>query len=277
MKAALPLASQRLVCAVLGVSRRKSREGSEALTTETRVDSGLVERLRVLIAQHPTFGYRRLWAMLRFGEGFVVNLKKIYRILKVMGWFVHQRVRTPRPRAQGWRSRTQHSNARWAMDVTHIPCGRDGWAHLCAVIDCHDREIVGYEYALRGRSNEAERALEDACIRRFGTLRPNGATPVVRSDNGLIFQSKRFRRACRDYRLSQEFVTPYTPEQNGLIERFFRSLKEECVWQHNFDSFEASKAIVARWIDWYNTRRPHQALGYKSPAQFRAQQELCVA
>ncbi|MCA9471860.1 MAG: transposase family protein, partial [Nitrospira sp.] len=48
--------------------------------------------------------------------------------------------------------------------------------------------------------------------------------PVLRSDNGLIFQSQRFRRACGEYRLQQEFITPYAPEQNGLIERFFRSL-----------------------------------------------------
>lgn len=60
------------------------------------------------------------------------------------------------------------------MDVTHIDCGSDGWAHLAAVIDGHDREIVGYEFARRGRAKEAERALEAACIDRFGTLRPDG-------------------------------------------------------------------------------------------------------
>ena len=85
------------------------------------------------------------------------------------------------------------------MDVTHIPCGHDGWAHLAAVIDCHDRELIGYELALRSRAKEAERAVEAACLARFGTLRPKGA-PVLRSDNGLIFQSKRFRQACRDCR-----------------------------------------------------------------------------
>ena len=130
------------------------------------------------------------------------------------------------------------------MDLTHIPCGRDGWGHLAAVIDCHDREIVGFEFALRGRAKEAERALEDACIRRFGTLRPSGPTPTVRSDNGLIFQSRRFRAACKDYRLRQEYITPYTPEQNGLIERFFRTLKEECVWQHNFTDFTHARREV---------------------------------
>jgi putative transposase len=163
------------------------------------------------------------------------------------------------------------------MDMTHVDCGRDGWAHLVGVIDCHDRELLGWEFALRGRAKEAERAIEEACILRFGTLRPSGETPVVRSDNGLIFQSRRFRAACRDYRLTQEFITPYTPEQNGIIERFFRSLKEECVWQHSFHSFAEAKAAIRQWIEWYNTGRPHQSLGYRSPREFRAQQQLSVA
>ena len=119
---------------------------------------------------------------------------------------------------------------------------------------------------------EAERAIEDACIRRFGTLRPRGETPTIRSDNGLVFQSRRFRRACRDYRLGQEFITPYTPEQNGIIERFFRSLKEECTWQHIFRSFGQARRVVRRWIDWYNRGRPHQSLNYLSPTEYRAQQ-----
>jgi putative transposase len=162
------------------------------------------------------------------------------------------------------------------MDVTHIPCGQDGWAHLAAVIDCHDRELIGYEFALRSRAKEAERAVEAACLQRFGTLRPVGA-PVLRSDNGLIFQSRRFRQACRDYRLQQEFITPYTPEQNGIIERFFRSLKEECVWQHTFQSFEEARRHILDWLQWYNEGRPHSALGYRSPIQYRAQQATQVA
>ena len=87
------------------------------------------------------------------------------------------------------------------------------------------------------RAKEAERAIEAACLYRFGGILPSGPRQVVRSDNGLVFQSRSFRQSCRDYGLRQEYITPYTPEQNGLIERFFRSLKEECVWQHRFRSF----------------------------------------
>ena len=229
-----------------------------------------------LIRTYPTFGYRRIWAMLR-RRGVTVNKKTVYRILKINGWFVKNRIATPRPRAAGRRSVVDISDVRWATDVTHIHCGRDGWGHLAAVIDCHDRELIGFEFALRGRAREAERALEEACISRFGTLRPTGHTPVVRSDNGLIFQSRRFRSACKDYRLEQEYVTPYTPEQNGLIERFFRSLKEECVWQHRFHSFDEAQREITRWIQWYNAERPHQSLGYLSPREFREQEALLVA
>ncbi len=143
------------------------------------------------------------------------------------------------------------------------------------MIDCYDREIIGWEFALRGRANEAERALEMACLARFGTLRPRGDVPTIRSDNGLIFQSQRFRNACRFYQLPQEFITPYTPEQNGLIERWFRSLKEECVWQHQFRSFADARHAIHAWIAWYNEERPHQALGYRSPRQY--QQRLLAA
>jgi putative transposase len=163
------------------------------------------------------------------------------------------------------------------MDVTHIPVGADGWVHLAAVIDCHERAVVGDEFALRGCAQEAGRALEEACLLRFGTLRPQGRTPTVRSDNGLIFQSRRFRRACKDYLLRQEFITPYTPERNGVIERFFRSLKEECAWQHSLANYRDARQMIGRWIGWCNAERPHQALGYLSPEQFRVRQSTLVA
>jgi putative transposase len=201
--------------------------------------------------------------MLRFRDGLRITPKTVYRICALKRWFAHQRPVTPRPRVQGRISQARRSNERWATDVTHVDCGRDGWAHFAAVIDCHDRELIGHEFALRGRAKEAERALEEACLERFGTLRPAGATPVVRSDNGLIYQSRRFRAACRDYRLTQEFITPYTLEQNGIIERFFRSLKEECVRQHNFTSFDHARRELTAWIRWYNKERPirHWAIG----------------
>ena len=71
---------------------------------------------------------------------------------------------------------------------------------------------------------------------------------MLRIDNGLIFQSRRFRQACRDYPLQQKFIMPYTPEQNVHIERFFRNLKEECVWKTDFVSFEKARQLITQWM-----------------------------
>lgn len=188
MRAELPGVPGRRICRVLGVSRLSIRPRKHGVVRarDPAVDEALARRIGELVRMYPAFGYRRIWARLRHREGILVNRKAVYRILRLRRWFLHQRVVTTRPRVRDWISRADRSDQRWAMDVTHTPCGRDGWAHLAAVIDCHDRQIVGYEFAPRGRAKEAERALEEACIRRLGTLRPVGATPVVRSDNGLF-------------------------------------------------------------------------------------------
>ena len=273
----VPGASYRRICLIISVSRSSLMKRPRRKQAVPPDDTIFETLIKALIQQNPTFGYRRIWALLYFCKGIVVNKKKIYRILKKNRWFVHHRMVGPKPRVKASRSRCEKSNVRWGMDVTHVYCGQDGWGHLAAVIDCCDRELIGSEFSLRGRAREAERAIEDACLSRFGTLRPRGDTPVVRSDNGLIFQSRRFRAACRQYHLTQEFITPYTPEQNGIIERFFRSLKEECIWQHNFNSFAEARRVIMEWIEWYNAERPHQALGYLSPRKYKAQQSCQVA
>jgi len=230
----MPEASLRRICRVLDVTRstRYGTEAEEAPADETEAasqpsqDEVLIARIKLLIEEFPTYGYRRICALLRTRDKLTINRKKVYRLMREQHWMIRDRETSPKPRVQTSRSRTERSNERWAMDISHVYCGTDGWGHLVAVIDCHDREIVGWEFALRGRAQEAERALEMACLARFGTVRPTGETPVLRSDNGLVFLSRHFRDACTFYRLSQEYITPYTPEQNGLIERFFRSFKE---------------------------------------------------
>lgn len=268
--------SERRVCAVLDVPRSRLQPGTRTNGEAKRsiLDPELVAKVKSVITEFPTYGYRRIRAILRRRDQTPVSRRSLCRVLKHHSWFVHQRNLSPRPRVQSRTSKAARSDLRWAIDVTHIHCGNDGWGHLTAVIDCHDREIVGFELALRGRAKEAERAPEAACINRFGTLRMAGTGPVLRSDNGLIFNAQRFRAACKEYRLKQEFITPYCPQQNGMIERFFRSLKEECVWLQRFATFTQARRVITKWIDWYNTGRPHQSLDYRSPLEYRQQLQL---
>jgi putative transposase len=125
--------SERRACQCLQVARSAMRPPAAPRPVRHRlVSDALVAQIQPLIEQHPTFGYRRIWALLRFRAGCRVNRKAVYRVLKLQRWLVHQRPWTPRPRVRGSVSRAARSNARWAMDVTHVACGRDGWAHLAA-------------------------------------------------------------------------------------------------------------------------------------------------
>jgi putative transposase len=198
-----------------------------------------------------------------------VNRKKIHRILKLNLWQLRRRPQGHRPRVQGWASRATRPNERWAIDTTHLFCGRDGWCHLTALIDCYDRTIVGWRLSRSGIAGVAAAALEDALRRR----RIDRSTPdlVLRSDNGLVFGAKTFVQVARRYGLAQEYITPYTPQQNGMIERFFLTLKQECVWLQRFESRDHAFEIVADWLDRYDTDRPHSALGYLTPKEYREQ------
>lgn len=214
---------------------------------------------------------------MRRRKGLQVNRKKVARIMRQKGWTLKQRQPRMKPRVRGWASRAENSNQRWATDVTHIYCGGDGWCHLPLVIDCADREIIGWRISASGKATVAEAALEDALIRRFGPHHPSLKELVIRSDNGLIFMAKSYRKTVRDYGLTQEYITPYTPEQNGIVERVFRTLKQECVWVHRFESLEEAERVIGQWVQRYNTYRPHEALGWLSPAEWRGRQQEGVA
>lgn len=125
---------------------------------------------------------------------------------------VCQRVKTPRPRVQERQSTASEPNRRWSIDVVSFPCGEDGLGVLAVVMDNFNREVLGYEFALRGRAQEAVRALEEALLGRCGSLFVDVNGLVLRSDNGLIFQPKAFRAACHDQGVKQEFITPYMPQ-----------------------------------------------------------------
>jgi len=104
-------------------------------------------------------------------------------------------------------------------------------------------------------------------IARFGTL---GRVPMpflLRSDNGLVFTSRSYTALVRGYGLRQEFITPHCPQQNGMVERVIRTLKEQCVHQHRFETIQHASRVIGDWIRFYNDRRPHQALGMKTPAE----------
>lgn len=233
------------------------------------VDREAEKAIHELIQRYPRYGYRRITVMLRKKKGLIVNKKKVQRIMKRNGWAVRKRPKGFRPRVGASRSVSDFPNQRWATDLTHFFCGDSGWCHVIPVIDCWNREIIGYRVSKSQHSRVVEGALEDALIRRFSLNKAQAHGVLLRSDNGLIFSSKRYMKLMGKYGLKPEYIAPYTPEQNGVIERFMRTLKEECIWLHRFTSFAKAKRIIEAWILEYNTERPHQELGYQAPVEYR--------
>ena len=141
----------------------------------------------------------------------------------------------------------------------------DGWASLALVSDCYSRELLRWHLSRSGRSKTAEAALEQALIARYGCLSKVRQPLLLRSDNGLVFTSHSYMALVKSYGLQQEFITPYSPEQNGMVERVIRTHKDQCVHRHQFETLQHASRVIADWIGLYNRRRPRLALSMKPP------------
>lgn len=214
-----------------------------------------------MIREEPSFGYRTVAHLLG------LNKNTVQRIFQLKGWQVRKRPIGSRPRVQALPSVATAPNERWSTDLCRVWAGRDGWAVLALVIDCHTRELPGWHLSRSGKARTAESALEQALIARYGTLGRVRAPFLLRSDNGLVFTSRSYTALVRSYGLQQEFITPHCPQQNGMIERVIRTLKEQCTHRHRFETLQHASRVIGDWIGFYNTRRPHQALGMKTPAE----------
>jgi putative transposase len=183
----------------------------------------------------------------------VAHLLDMYKntvqcVFQIMGWQVRKRPVGFRPRIQALPSVAFAPNERWATDICRVWCGRDNWGTLALVIDCHTRELLGWHLSRSGRSKTAEPALEQALIARYGHLGRVQKPFLLRSDNGLVFTSRSYTAPVRGYGLEQEFITPYSQVQNGMVGRVIRTLKDKCVHRHRFESLQHASRVIGDWI-----------------------------
>lgn len=247
------------LCLWFDVPRRTFYYRPSKSTPKLRAE--LVAPIKALIEEEPSFGYRTVAGLLR------MNKNTVQRIFQLKGWQVRKRAIGHRPRIQALPSVASAPDQRWATDLCRVWGGRDGWLTLALVIDCHTRELLGWHLSRSGKASTAQAALEQALIARYGTLGRVREPFLLRSDNGLVFTSRNYTRLVRSYGLRQEFITPHCPQQNGMVERVIRTLKEQCVHRHRFESQQHASRVISDWICFYNTRRPHQSLGMKTPAE----------
>lgn len=234
-------------------------------------NASLVPRIQALKAEHPFWGYRRIWAQLRFVDGLPINKKRVLRLMRTYGLLVKPNVRLKATRTPSRsKPRPTASHQWWGMDMTKVLVEPVGWVYLVLVLDWYTKKIVGHYAGLQAKTAHWLLALEQAVQRQF----PEGVQGQglsLMSDNGCQPTSLTFMKACAALGITQAFTSYNNPKGNADTERLMRTLKEELLWLREWTSPLELEQALAAWIEWYNTRYLHSALGYRTPCQVEQQ------
>jgi transposase InsO family protein len=227
-------------------------------------DPYILEKVREEALKRPLYGSRRMAVTLARSLGRPINRKRIQRIYRILGWIQPQKSKKQLLRAAyDRRPKPTRPNELWETDLTYIHCGIDGWAYLFNVEDVVSREWVSYVFDKYATKENAILSVQNALIKH-----PEAIDVRLRTDRGPQYESESFRESMKILGVRQEFIAINTPEQNGHMESFHKTLKREYVWTRDFQSFqEASEALQEAYID-YNQHRIHSALGYLAPYEY---------
>ena len=252
--------SERRACAVVGQSRSTQRYEARLPDDEP----ALVQRMLELVRQRPRFGYRRIGALLR-AEGFRANDKRVHRLWRREGLKVPQHTRKRRRLGSSQngcqRHRAEHPNHVWSWDFVHDTTSDGRPLKLLTMVDEFSRECLVLEVARRLDSRSVLDALAQVILRR-------GAPEHIRSDNGPEFIAKAVRRWLSERSVKTLYIEPGSPWENAHIESFNGRLRDEFLSGEVFDHVLQAQALAAGWREDYNRRRPHGALGYRTPEEF---------
>jgi len=256
-------ASERRACRVVGQPRSTQRYPRKA---PTEAERRLVGRMLELVGQHPRYGYRRVWALLR-GEGWAVNRKKVYRLWRKEGLKVpvkqHKKRRLGVSANGIMRRRAQGINDVWCWDFIHDRDERGGSLKWLSIVDEYTRECLALEV---GRSLTSTHVI-DVLVELF---RIRGLPRHVRSDNGPEFIAGALRRWLEKAQVGPLYIAPGSPWENGYAESFHGRLRDELLDRELFSGVAEARWLATRWRLEYNHRRPHSSLGYRTPAQYAA-------
>ena len=235
-------------------------------------DLELTAAIRRLVDARPTYGYRRIAALLkreRRSDGLApVNAKRVYRLMKRDALLLARHTGRRRPRDHDGQVATLRSNIRWCSDGLEFTCWNGEVVRLAFALDCHDREVISWVATTAGISGEMIRDMMVDCVeKRFGAMRAPQPVQWL-SDNGSIFAAHRTIEVALALNLVPCFTPVESPESNGMAEAFVKTLKRDYVRVNPIPNAAAGLALIDRWMEDYNTVHPHSRLGYRSPREY---------
>jgi len=263
------------VCEVLEVSRssyyKRKKIGQGKRYRENKV---LFEKIKVIYeGSRERYGSPRITEELK-RQGIKCNKKRVARIMRKNG--IEARIfrkyrNTTNSEHQKERSENilsrefnrQKPNEVWTSDITYIRT-EEGWLYLAAVIDIYSRKIIGWQLDKRLNSDLVERALYNALMDRKVE-----SGIIFHSDQGIQYASESFRKLLKEHGFIQSMSRRGNCYDNAITESFFHTLKTELIYRSKYKTREEARRSIFEYIEiFYNRKRLHSAIGYRSPVEF---------
>jgi putative transposase len=241
-------------------------------------DAALLDAMRQVLADSPFHGegHRKMRVRLR-GLGHRVGHNRVLRLMRATGLLAPQRVGLPHgdPAHTGTIT-TARPNVMWGTDATRFYTERDGWCWWCGVIDHASDDIVGWHVAKIGDRWAALEPIRTGVRLAFGAFAKDLARGLtVRSDGGPQCIADAFGNELAWLGITHSHSFVREPQCNGVIERFIRTLKEQCIWLHRFESLDQARGIIGAFIERDNHQWLIERLDHRTPAV--ARRELLAA
>jgi putative transposase len=266
----------------LGVARSNLAEQAAPQRTQQprgrrpQPEAELVAEIKLLIAGQPTYGYRRIHALLRRQRreqgGAAVNVKRVYRVMKAHGLLLERHTANGEEQRHDGRIAVDCPDTRWCSDGFEIGCDNGEKVRIAFTLDCCDREAISWVATTGGiDSSDIRDLMIESVERRFGLIDRLPKPIEWLSDNGSPYPARETRALARDIGLVPCTTPIQSPQSNGMAEAFVKLIKRD----YARVSPKPDAASVLRqfdaWFWHYNTMHPHKALGYRSPREFRKQ------
>ena len=238
-------------------------------------DAELVADIRLLVADLPTYGYRRVHALLRrdaekAGRA-APNPKRVYLEMKVHGLLLRRGGERHEERRHDGRVAVDQRNTRWCSDGLEIACDNGEKVRVAFALDCCDREAMGHVATTSGITAEDVKDLMVATVEhRYGQVNRVPEPIEWLTDNGSCYTARDTRSFARNIGLVPLTTPVSSPQSNGMAEAFVRTLKRDYVRVSPRPDARTVIDQLPGWIDHYNEVHPHRALGYRSPREFIA-------
>ncbi|HDP6483349.1 IS3 family transposase [Escherichia sp. M623] len=267
----------RVSRAQLHVILRRTDDWKDGRRSRHSDDTDVLLRIHHVIGELPTYGYRRVWALLRRQaelDGMpAINAKRVYRIMRQNALLLERKTAVPpSKRAHTGKVAVKESNQRWCSDGFEFCCDNGERLRVTFALDCCDREALHWAVTTGGFDSETvQDVMLGAVERRFGNELP--ASPVEwLTDNGSCYRANETLQFARMLGLEPKNTAVRSPESNGIAESFVKTIKRDYISvMPKPDGLTAAKNL-AEAFEHYNEWHPHSALGYRSPREYLRQQ-----